>query len=113
LGIFDIGICETSATILSTIDSELISNEKIATNLSCCIDTFETIFKAKDVFHIAGLAARIINSPGLNPASISSNHLYHENTFFSFIFSGLSIIETYSSTLEFKISEIDSIHSHV
>jgi hypothetical protein len=70
-----IGICATSAIILSTIDSAHISSENTATDLFCLIAIFETIFRANDVFHILGLAANIINSHGLNPDSILSNHL--------------------------------------
>jgi len=108
-----IGICATSDIILSTIDSAPISKEKIATALSCCTAIFDTTFNAKDVFHILGLAANIINSHGLNHANISSIHLYQEKTFFSFILSGLSTISIYSSTLLFNISFIRRILSHV
>jgi hypothetical protein len=41
---------------------------------------------------MAGLAARIISSHGLNPVSISSIHGYQELTFHSLNFSGLSTI---------------------
>jgi len=94
-----IGICATSEIILSTICSAPISRENIATALSCDTAIFDTIFNANDVFHILGLAANIINSPGLNHANIPSNHLYPEKTFLAFTLSGLSTISIYSSTL--------------
>jgi hypothetical protein len=72
LEILYIGTHETSDIILSTIDSTLISNESIATDFFCSSAIFVSTFKANAVFHIEGLAARIINSPGLNPVSISS-----------------------------------------
>jgi hypothetical protein len=72
LEILYIGTHETSDIILSTIDSTLISRDIIATDFFCSNATFVSKFRANAVFHIEGLAARIINSPGLNPVSISS-----------------------------------------
>jgi hypothetical protein len=45
-------------------------------------------FNANAVFHIDGLAARIINSHGLNQVSISSIPVYHEFTLLALKFSG-------------------------
>jgi hypothetical protein len=72
LEILYIGTHETSDIILSTIDSTLISRDIIATVFFCSNAILVSKFKAKAVFHIEGLAASIINSPGLNPVNISS-----------------------------------------
>jgi hypothetical protein len=66
------GTHETSDIILSTIDSTLISRDIITTDFFCSNAILVSKFNAKAVFHIEGLAARIINSHGLKPVSISS-----------------------------------------
>gem|GEM_PF-5853658 len=101
-----IGISAVVAIILSTIDSDDISKENIATVFLASIATFFSIFIAKAVFHILGRAAIIINSHGLNPASILSNLLYQDITFIQFAFSGSSTISIYSSILKVKIADI-------
>ncbi|OQB42266.1 MAG: hypothetical protein BWY04_00330 [candidate division CPR1 bacterium ADurb.Bin160] len=73
--IFFIGICATSAIILSTMDSDPISSENIAIDLFCCNAALVTIFNAKDVLPIDGLAASIMSSHGLKPVNILSNFL--------------------------------------
>jgi hypothetical protein len=78
--------------ILSTIDSELISKEIITADFFCFNAISVNTFKAKDVLPIAGLAAKIINSQGLNHVSIPSIPGYQEFTFFSLNLSGLSTI---------------------
>jgi hypothetical protein len=82
------GTPDISDIILSTMDSTLISNEIIATDFFCSKATFVKTFKANAVFHIEGLAARIINSPGLNPVNISSIFVYQELTLFELNVSG-------------------------
>jgi hypothetical protein len=67
-----IGTQDTSDIILSTIDSTLISKEIIATDFFCSRAILVNKFNANAVFHIDGLAARIINSHGLNHVNISS-----------------------------------------
>jgi hypothetical protein len=89
-----IGTQETSDIILSTIDSELISREIITADFHCFNVISVSILRAKDVLPIAGLAAKIISSQGLNHVSISSRPGYHEFTFHSLNFSGLSTIST-------------------
>ncbi|MEI8252748.1 MAG: hypothetical protein WCG25_03210 [bacterium] len=66
LEILNIGTPETSDMILSTIDSDCISNVSKATDLFCFKATFVSILIAKDVFHILGRAATMISSQGLN-----------------------------------------------
>jgi len=51
---------------------------------------FFAIFNANDVLPIAGLAAKIINSHGLNQPVILSNFLYQDKVTFSFRLSGFS-----------------------
>jgi hypothetical protein len=85
-----IGTQETSDIILSTIDSELISREIITADFFCFNAISVNTLSAKDVLPIAGLAARMISSQGLNHVSISSIPGYHELTFHLLNSSGLS-----------------------
>jgi hypothetical protein len=87
-----IGTHETSLIILSTIDSELISREIITADFFCFNVISVNTLRAKEVLPMAGLAAKMINSHGLNQVSMSSIPGYHELTFHSLNFSGLSTI---------------------
>gem|GEM_PF-1712355 len=73
LVILYIGILACIERILSTICSDPISRENIATDFFCSTAIFSRILIAKAVFPILGRAARMINSPGLKPQSKSSN----------------------------------------
>jgi hypothetical protein len=81
LFILCIGTQETSDIILSTIDSELISREIITADFFCLRVMSVNMLSAKEVLPIAGLAAKMISSPGLNHVSMSSIPGYQELTF--------------------------------
>jgi hypothetical protein len=87
-----IGIQLAIDIILSAICSAHISNENIATVFHCLVATFSATFNTNDVLPIAGLAANIISSQGLNHQDILSNLVYHERVTFSFNISGFSAI---------------------
>jgi len=87
-----IGIFDDIEIILSAICSDHISKENIATDFFHLILAFSAIFKANDVLPIAGLAANIISSQGLNHQDILSSFLYFVNITFSVNMLGSSAI---------------------
>jgi hypothetical protein len=87
-----IGIHEAMEIILSAICSAPISSENTATDFHNLVDTFSAIFSTNEVLPIAGLAAKIISSPGLNHPDILSSLSYFANTTFSVKSSGFSAI---------------------
>gem|GEM_PF-2030010 len=105
---------------LDTVDISLsaiwflpISRENIATFFPYLIAAFSAIFKANDVLPIAGLAANIISSQGLNHPAATSNPSYQLLVFNSNIFSGFSANSKYVSYLPLNISLICTIESDI
>jgi hypothetical protein len=101
-----IGISETVDNNLSAINSLVISKEKKATDFFCSNAALIIKLRESAVLPIAGRAARIISSHGLNQASISSNAGKVDITLPASNNSGLSTISIYLSTLSHNTSLI-------